>query len=106
MSARLRPKQPCAQLPLHPQFYVLTPPPHHHLQQPPQLTGHFHAGGAVWANGIHYVTYEGLVEAPPESNSYAIVEVSDTQISIRGGGYGATRELKIRAPGSTAPREP
>ena len=72
-----------------------------------QLTGHFHAGGAVKANGVHYVTYEGLVEAPPGSNSYAIVEVGDNKISIRGGGYGASRDLKIApAPAKAQAPEP
>ncbi|KAI8469407.1 MAG: Metallo-dependent phosphatase-like protein [Monoraphidium minutum] len=61
------------------------------------LTGHFHAGGAVRSNGTSYVTLEGLVEAPPGSNAYAVVEVAPAAgtITVHGGGYATSRVLAI-----------
>lgn len=59
------------------------------------LTGHYHPGGASVVNGIHYVTMEGLLEAPPGSNSFALVDVYPNRISIRGQGCATSRELLL-----------
>lgn len=48
--------------------------------------GHHHAGGYLYANGIHYYTLKGMIEGPyPTSNSFALVEIdASLNISIRG----------------------
>ena len=95
-----------------PTFLHLAPPiplfPPLSLSPTQQLTGHFHAGAAAEQRGVHYVTLEGLVEAPLGSTSWAVVTVDEGAgaISIEGGGYATARKLRLApraaAPGSAA----
>jgi hypothetical protein len=41
------------------------------------------------------VTLEGLVESPPGSTSYAVVEIAGGQIKITPGGYATARALPL-----------
>lgn len=59
------------------------------------LCGHYHPGGYAEHNGVHYVVFEGILEAPPDSNAYGVVEVWLGKIVIRGYGVGTTRELLL-----------
>ena len=59
------------------------------------INGHRHPGGYMERNGIHYITIEGIVEAPKE-NAYAFVKVSDDGIEIEGVGKTPDRNLAIR----------
>ncbi len=74
------------------------PPPNHQKQ----LTGHFHAGAAAEVNGTHYVTLEGLVEAPSGSNAFAVVTIGADAITIRAGGYASSRVLPLPPYGGPA----
>ena len=75
------------------------------------LTGHYHPGGyAAWAppprddgnggegggsNVIHFVGLEGLVEAPPGLNAYAVVDVHADRLEVTGFGCAASRTLAL-----------
>jgi hypothetical protein len=70
---------------------------------PLQLAGHYHPGGAaVGPTGVHYVTLEGLVEAPEGSNAYALVDVFNDRIRVRGYGAATSRELALRGSAGAA----
>jgi 3',5'-cyclic AMP phosphodiesterase CpdA len=56
--------------------------------------GHDHDGGYARKNGIHYVTVEGMVEAP-EINAYAVVTLHEDRIVIDGIGDVPDRVLRI-----------
>ncbi len=60
------------------------------------LNGHHHRGGAATADGLHFITFEGLLEAPPDSNAYGVVEVHADRIVIEGHGYASSRVLPLR----------
>lgn len=60
------------------------------------FSGHEHSGGYAEHHGIHYVTLQGMVEAPKE-NAYAIVDLYDDKIEIRGVGKVPSRCLPIPA---------
>ncbi|KAI8465760.1 MAG: Metallo-dependent phosphatase-like protein [Monoraphidium minutum] len=62
------------------------------------LAGHYHPGGAAEVGGIHYVTLEGLLEAPPGGNAFAFVDVYGDRIAVRGQGAATSRELRLAAP--------
>lgn len=58
--------------------------------------GHDHMGGYELINGIHYYTLKGMVEGNfPESNSFAIVSLSEDKILIRGYGDTVSQSLSI-----------
>ena len=57
------------------------------------FSGHDHGGGYAQRNGIHYVTVQGMVEAPKE-NAYAVVDLYDDRIEIRGVGKVTIRSLQ------------
>ncbi|KIZ05411.1 hypothetical protein MNEG_2546 [Monoraphidium neglectum] len=59
------------------------------------LAGHYHPGGAAEVGGLHYVTCEGLLEAPPGSDAYAFVDVYHDRLSLRGRGCAASHELPL-----------
>ena len=67
-----------------------------HKQVLAVFQGHHHPGHYSHRKGIHYVTFNGMIEkAAPEHNSYAIVEVMpDGTISIEGFKDCPSRELK------------
>ncbi len=64
------------------------------------FNGHAHEGGYAYWNGIHYVNVEGMVEAPKE-NAYAVVDLYDDRIEIRGVGKMTSRSLQCE--GSRGP---
>jgi len=57
------------------------------------ICGHEHAGGYAQQNGVHYVTIQGMVEAP--QNAYAVVTLLEDRIEIRGTGAVPTRTLRL-----------
>jgi hypothetical protein len=59
------------------------------------IAGHDHAGGYALRNGIHHITFKGMVEAPGE-NSYAFVEFYRDTIRITGIGKEVSREISLR----------
>ena len=58
------------------------------------ICGHRHSGGYTFQNGIHYITMEGMVEAPIE-NAYAIMKVHQDRLEIDGFGKVPDRILSI-----------
>lgn len=60
------------------------------------MNGHDHIGGYACHEGLHFVGFEGLVEAPTDSNSYAIMDVFDDRIVINGRGTATSRVLPLR----------
>jgi manganese-dependent ADP-ribose/CDP-alcohol diphosphatase len=69
------------------------------------LSGHDHGGGYAQRKGIHYVTVQGMVEAPVQ-NAYAIVDLYGDTIEIRGVGAVPDRVLTISPREDTQPSEP
>ena len=59
------------------------------------FAGHDHAGGYVFDNGIHHVTFNGMVESP-DNNAYALVEFYDGVIRIRGFRDQPSHDLMIK----------
>lgn len=59
------------------------------------FNGHHHPGNYMENNGIHYVTFQGMVRSPNET-AYATVEVSDSTITIKGEGREPSRSLKVK----------
>lgn len=60
------------------------------------LNGHNNAGGYAAADGIHYVTLEGMLETATET-AYAVVEVYEERLVIEGLGRVTDRVLPIPA---------
>ena len=58
------------------------------------LNGHNHAGGYDKRNGIHYVTFKGMVDS--RENSFAKLTISDEVIKIIGFGREKSRELILK----------
>ena len=56
--------------------------------------GHNHAGGYVFKNGIHYLTFQAMVETP-DSPAYAVVTIEKDAILIKGFGREPSRELGL-----------
>jgi predicted phosphodiesterase len=52
------------------------------------MNGHNHAGNYGQKNGIHYLTFPGMVETP-NTTAYAVVEVRPNGLKVKG--YGRTR---------------
>lgn len=59
------------------------------------FAGHDHMGGYACVEGQHFVTIEGLLEAPTGSNAYAVVHVFPDRLCIHGGGSVSSRELAV-----------
>lgn len=66
------------------------------------INGHDHAGGFAVHDGRSYITVQGMVEADPDINAYAIVEAHPDRLEIQGVGRVPSRtilvETKVRAP--------
>jgi alkaline phosphatase len=59
--------------------------------------GHEHQGGYVKINGIHYYTLKGMVEGNyPESNSFAVITLSEDKILIEGFGNAQSQILPLK----------
>jgi len=54
--------------------------------------GHNHAGDYAFRNGIHYVTFQGMVETP-DQNAFALVTLEEDSIQIQGFGREPSRTL-------------
>jgi len=59
------------------------------------FNGHNHAGNYVMKNGIHYITFRGMVETE-NKNAFALVTLKSSQIIIRGSGREQSRTLITR----------
>jgi len=58
------------------------------------LNGHDHNGGYAERDGIHYVTFPGMVESGVK-NSYTLVDVFADRLQLRGSGTAASRTLAL-----------
>ena len=58
------------------------------------INGHNHTGNYGEKNGVHYVTFKGMVDTA--DNSYATVEVTPQDLRITGFGREENRTLAIR----------
>lgn len=59
------------------------------------FNGHYHPGNYVEKEGIHYVTFQGMVRSQNE-NAFAVVDLSNQSIEETGYGREPDRSLKIR----------
>jgi len=60
------------------------------------FNGHDHAGGYAERNGIHYVTFPGMVESGSR-NSYSVVRVFADRLELVGSGTAPRRVLRLRS---------
>jgi Calcineurin-like phosphoesterase len=58
------------------------------------FAGHNHGGDYTLRNGIHYLTYRGMVETP-DQNAFAVVTLEKDTIRVRGFGREPSRTLPI-----------
>ncbi|MCF6284767.1 MAG: hypothetical protein L3K26_06230 [Candidatus Hydrogenedentes bacterium] len=58
------------------------------------INGHNHAGNYGERNGVHFVTFKGMVDT--EENSYATVSVTPTELQIAGFGRQKDQTLVLR----------
>lgn len=60
------------------------------------LTGHRHEGGYILRNGIHHITFKGMVQG--ESNRYSVVRIDTASGRIEIDGYGdePDRDVEIQ----------
>ena len=56
--------------------------------------GHNHAGDYGFKNGIHYITFKGMLETP-DSTSFSKVTLTSDSIFVEGHGREPSRRLKI-----------
>jgi manganese-dependent ADP-ribose/CDP-alcohol diphosphatase len=61
------------------------------------FSGHNHAGGYAFRNGIHYLTFRGMVETP-DQNAFAVVTLKKGAIQIKGFGREPSRTLELSNP--------
>lgn len=60
------------------------------------LAGHDHPGKYFLGNnGVHYVTLEAMLEAPPNSTSYAFLDVYDHVAELHGVGTASSRRMRV-----------
>ena len=59
------------------------------------FNGHHHAGGYAAVKGVHHVTFHGMVEAP-RRNAYAVLDVFESRLVLRGAGKQPSRTLQLR----------
>lgn len=59
------------------------------------IAGHHHPGGYAYYKGTHHLTMPGLVEAPEDSNAYAVLEVYPDRLLLRGVGTVADRVMPL-----------
>lgn len=58
------------------------------------MNGHNHAGGYVEQNGIHFLTFKGMVDT--EENAYATIQLKENEIVINGRGREPDRTLTLK----------
>lgn len=59
------------------------------------FSGHNHAGNYAERDGIHYVTFHGMVDTPI-SSAFAIVEIAGDRLEIQGFGREPSRSLTLK----------
>ncbi|DBA97345.1 hypothetical protein WJX77_003255 [Trebouxia sp. C0004] len=59
------------------------------------LSGHDHMGGYAQHGHVHFVTVEAMLEAPAHMDAYAIVEVTQECVHIKGEGSVTSRRLRV-----------
>ncbi|CAO4142777.1 3',5'-cyclic adenosine monophosphate phosphodiesterase CpdA [Methylorubrum aminovorans] len=59
------------------------------------FSGHNHAGNYAERDGIHYVTFHGMVDTPA-SSAFAIVEIAGDRLEIQGFGREPSRSLTLK----------
>lgn len=59
------------------------------------MNGHNHAGAYIEENGIHYITFKGMVDTETTS-SFAFAEITRDSILITGFGREENRRLKLK----------
>jgi len=59
------------------------------------FAGHDHAGGYALRNGIHHVTFPGMVESG-DRNSYTAVTAYKDRLELKGSGTAPSRILQLR----------
>lgn len=59
------------------------------------MAGHDHDGGYHLDEdtGIHHVTFEGVIETPPDSNAFGFLSVYENRMELKGGGRVSDRIL-------------
>ncbi|CAG2162439.1 unnamed protein product [Oppiella nova] len=60
------------------------------------LSGHSHMSGYATANGVHYVSFEAIIETPPQTEAFATISVFDDRLEIKGHGTETNRTLYFR----------
>jgi manganese-dependent ADP-ribose/CDP-alcohol diphosphatase len=58
------------------------------------FSGHNHAGDYAFRNGIHYLTFKGMVETP-DQNAFAVVTLEKGAIQVKGFGREPSRTLEL-----------
>lgn len=69
------------------------------------LSGHAHMSGYAYANGVHFVSFQAIIETPPETEAFATVTVFEDRIEIEGYGTEATRVLHLQKRSVVSPEE-
>ncbi|CAN9508876.1 unnamed protein product [Ophioblennius macclurei] len=62
------------------------------------MAGHDHDGGYCRdkATGVHHLTFEGVIETPPDLNAFGTVFVYEDRMVLKGGGRTRDRQLLFR----------
>lgn len=62
------------------------------------MAGHDHDGGYHCDNetGVHHVTFEGVIETPPDSNAFGTVSVYEDRMVLKGSGRIKDRVIQFR----------
>ena len=60
------------------------------------FAGHDHKGGYAFHNGIHHLTFKGVVEAPKQ-NAYAVIELFPNHLKVIGYGKEPSRTCYLPA---------
>lgn len=66
------------------------------------FSGHNHAGGHAEKNGVHYLTFSGMVETP-DTGAWAVVTLDRDRILVEGFGREPDRTLPLRRKERTSP---
>jgi manganese-dependent ADP-ribose/CDP-alcohol diphosphatase len=59
------------------------------------LCGHSHNHGYAYANGIHYLVFQAIIETPPDQQSFATITVYEDRIEVEGHGIEQSRVLSL-----------
>ncbi len=59
------------------------------------ICGHDHEGGYAQQDGIHHLTMPGMIESPSGSNCYAVVDVFNDRLVLKGVGTATSRVLRF-----------